>query len=297
MGNGLLIEYEGVKYAIDKVPRDVKADYYLVSHAHTDHLPSIENLEVVASEETILLASCRGRFYSKCTKNVKDVELINAGHILGSTSFIIGGKILYTGDVNIYDRFFLRGFNAQQADVLIMEATYGDRRFVFGSFHNNLRRLREKVANLLSENKNVILKAFALGKPQLLMAAFDWYDKLYVTRSVYKYNKAYWRLKVLNNPGELIKHNPDEPFILISSDREFAETHLRTKHDVRVIHLSGWSLLRPDAGLPLSDHVDFNDLIRIVDKVSPKKVYVAYGFKHEFTHYLRYLGYDASPLA
>jgi len=67
------------------------------------------------------------------------------------------------------------------------------------------------------------------------------------------------------------------------------------KYNAVQLTLSGW-MVRSRSGLPLSDHADFYDLIRVVDKVSPKKVYTMFGFADRLAHHLRNYGYDAEPL-
>ena len=62
------------------------------------------------------------------------------------------------------------------------------------------------------------------------------------------------------------------------------------------ILLSGWAVRSRQLGIPLSDHADFPGLLKIVDDVEPKKIYVAYGYSKRFSEILRYMGYDAEPL-
>jgi Cft2 family RNA processing exonuclease len=50
-----------------------------------------------------------------------------------------------------------------------------------------------------------------------------------------------------------------------------------------------------DAAIPLSDHADFQELLSLVRRASPKKVYTVHGFP-EFAAHLRLLGYDAVHL-
>ena len=63
--------------------------------------------------------------------------------------------------------------------------------------------------------------------------------------------------------------------------------------------MSGWAL-RPgaiysygvDHALPLSDHADFDELLELIDRVSPRKIYTHHGFK-SFAERLRMMGLDA----
>ena len=294
IGDGILVNYEGKRYAIDKIPKRVSADYHLVSHAHIDHLPNIRNTRVVASEETIALAEARGYKYTKKKdEEIKDIECIDSGHILGSKAFLIDGKILYTGDINIQNRLFLNGFNPPQAEILLIEATYGDKKYVFGEFHFLIDKLFYKISKILLTGRNIFIQAYPLGKTQLITEILDWYSKTYISPYVYKFNKIYYKYGKLKKIGKMWCKSPEEPFILIGGNGEYK---LVEKYKPVSIRLSGWVILNQAKGIPISDHADFYDLIRTVDKVSPRKIYTVYGFANKFAEHLKKYGYDAEPL-
>jgi putative mRNA 3-end processing factor len=52
-----------------------------------------------------------------------------------------------------------------------------------------------------------------------------------------------------------------------------------------------------DYALPLSDHCDFNELIQLVKKCNPKKIFTIHGFEVEFARVLNNMGYNASPIS
>lgn len=51
-----------------------------------------------------------------------------------------------------------------------------------------------------------------------------------------------------------------------------------------------------DYALPMSDHCDYNELIQVVHKCNPKKIFTIHGFAHEFARILNNMGYNASPI-
>src|SRR6185369_523996 len=72
----------------------------------------------------------------------------------------------------------------------------------------------------------------------------------------------------------------------------------------RTAILTGWAVdpnaryrYQCDAAFPLSDHADFPDLLELVKRVRPKKVYTLHGFASDFAQTLRDLGYDAQSLS
>src|SRR5213082_4018497 len=68
--------------------------------------------------------------------------------------------------------------------------------------------------------------------------------------------------------------------------------------------ISGWAVdpnaayrYQVDAAFALSDHADYNDLIRYVDLVQPKRVFTLHGFASEFARDLRERGIEAWALS
>ena len=295
-GQGILIDTGNAKYALDKVSRRIGADFNLITHAHIDHLPRMPAGKVYATRETLYLAKLRGYEYLTTLEDVKDIDVVNSGHILGSSAFLIEGKILYTGDINLNDRIFLRGFRPPKCDYLIIEATYGDPIFRFGNFNELLDKLLKMISAHLIEGRNIVIEAFPLGKLQLILHALRWVKNVYLSNTVYKYATAYRELGYLKTDKVVFKEdNISEPFILLT---EFIrENSFITPYNPVRIKLSGWmARIRSQTGLPISDHADYNDLIKTVETVEPKHIYVAYGFSKKFSEILRNRGYEAEPL-
>jgi Cft2 family RNA processing exonuclease len=71
----------------------------------------------------------------------------------------------------------------------------------------------------------------------------------------------------------------------------------------RLVLASGWALLdasydRFDADrlVPLSDHADWDELLRIVELSGARRVYTTHGFASTLAHVLQARGLDAAPL-
>jgi Cft2 family RNA processing exonuclease len=72
----------------------------------------------------------------------------------------------------------------------------------------------------------------------------------------------------------------------------------RFENPCRVM-VTGWAILKNaiyrygvDHALPLSDHADFDELLELVERVRPRKIYTHHGYK-EFADTLRARGHDA----
>src|SRR5438128_3423792 len=71
----------------------------------------------------------------------------------------------------------------------------------------------------------------------------------------------------------------------------------------RVAMISGWAIdpnaiyrYQVDAAFPLSDHADYDDLLRYVELVGPKRVFTLHGFAAQFARDLRARGIEAWAL-
>ena len=94
-----------------------------------------------------------------------------AGHMLGSTFLELeleGKKLLFSGDVGRKKLPIIRDpERAVEADILIMESTYGDR------LHQPLAHAKEKLAAIINGTANrggkIIMPAFAVGRTQQIV--------------------------------------------------------------------------------------------------------------------------------
>lgn len=295
-GGGIIVETNKGIYALDKA-EGIRADYHIISHAHSDHVPKLFLGKLVASRETIDFLKYRVRL-PKIAEEHTNIELINSGHILGSRAALIENDILYTGDVNLRSRLFMQGFNPPQAKILIIEATYGDPKFKFDRFDELVNKANEEISELLCQGRNIAAIGYSLGKSQILTKIFSWYEHLYVTRSVNRYNSIYEKFGVNFDVNyKELKGEPKKPFIIIGYTASNEIRIAIKKFGAIPIKFTGWALLKGNSrDIPISDHADFYDLLRLVDRVNPEKIYVAYGFTNRFAKILKNLGYDAEAL-
>ena len=147
----------------------------VVSHAHGDHLVDTAS-EIVASELTAALASVRQSECDPETITHPAVDLIPAGHIAGSRAVLLTDpetdrRYLYTGDCRLSDRLYLDGFDPVDADVLILETTYGDPTYRFPAPEKTQHRIREWLAQTMDDV--VILFGYALGRAQKLQVLLE----------------------------------------------------------------------------------------------------------------------------
>lgn len=300
---GLVVKVRSKAYAVDRVSGQ-KCAVHIITHAHSDHLPRDLCGPPVSSQETAALAAVRGLRYEP--REVEGVELIDSGHILGSRAALIEGEVLVTGDFCLRDRAFLKGFKPPRARVLVMEATYGRRKYVFEDFKSVYERALGAVAAALVEGRVAVLVGYPLGKAQELEFLFRRFD-LAVYAGLQRYREVHRTAGVeLPENAEPVKSlreaRPGKVVVAPSYVRTSTVEWAR-RTGAFVAEFTGWAAsewyvrtTQADAAYPLSDHADFNELMELVRRVEPEKVFVTHGFAEDFTRALRAQGYDASAL-
>lgn len=306
LGNGILLEMDGRRFRFDP-RRTVAGDLNMISHAHSDHIPSsFRTLGVLCSDVTRDLVKVRR---GKETERVDDprVRCLDAGHIPGSNMFLVSGDrpVLYTGDLCTRKKAHVGPAEPVKCGSLIIEATYGRPRYVFPDHEEVLGAARDWLEDLVAHGTSAVLFAYPLGKSQELSIAFRDLP-LRLHPSIAENNRVLGRHGYGLGTEELDERGEEGPVVYITSgmgkDRERVERMRRA--GAKTAAFSGWALDRSfsyssslDEGFPLSDHCGYDELMRFVEKCSPDIVYTTHGFDKAFAASVRKeLGVDARPL-
>ena len=306
LGNGILVEVESCRYRFD--PKRVMADEInMISHAHTDHLPtSFRQSSVICSPLTKEFIRIRRKKEIEICSDEK-VKLLEAGHIAGSNMFLLsaGDNILYTGDFCTRNKHNTKGAKPHKCDVLITEATYGKPHYVFPDYDEMMSVVRDWLKDLLRRGGSAVLFAYPLGKSQELAVALKDFPLVFHQR-------------IAENNLVLAKHGYDVPsaeydgkttkgpvvYVTTGYGSDLARVELLRRRGAKTAAFSGWALDRDfitsssvDEAFPLSDHCGFDELTQFVKKCNPDKVFTTHGFAKEFAHHIRRsLGIDAQPM-
>lgn len=306
LGNGILLEDCGSRFRFD--PRRVTAeDTNLISHAHTDHLPtSFRKLEAICSPETRdLIAERRKKEISIISDS--HVEMLEAGHIAGSRMFLVnsGQRVLYTGDYCTREKTNTKPAKPHECDILITEATYGLPKYVFPEHRETMSLAKDWMEDLLRDGISAILLAYPLGKSQELSASLK--DLPLVLNPTIAANNVILRKHGYDLPCTV--YDPERtkpPFVYITSGmgKDSLRVQSMKKHGAKTAAFSGWaldhgfaSLSSLDEAFPISDHCGYNELMEFVRRCSPSSVFTTHGFAKEFAAQIRRnLGIPAVPL-
>ncbi|WP_243680355.1 MBL fold metallo-hydrolase [Vulcanisaeta souniana] len=309
---GIIIEYRGKRIIVDPLRKPSGSfDAVLVTHGHKDHVSpgAIRSISpLVMSSETAAIIRARDGVYprhlvvspgSRILVNDIFIESFNAGHVIGSLSYVldfgdlrVGG--VTGGDFNVEPSVLLDGARGLDVDVLIMEATYGDPDYVFPSRPEVYDELRAVVEDG-TRNGIVLLMGQPLGRGQELTALLRDYQ-LYVEPSIKAINNA---LGIRH--GRVLSGFPPAGSVLITGNQGNmvqVVRALRARYGVlRAVALSGMYARSSRAlglrslgidALPLSSHSDFPGLVDFVlSSGGARFVYTVYGNAARFAKYLR----------
>ena len=290
----------------------------VISHAHSDH--TAEHRAIISTPETACIFRHRRNRESETeVETLKYGErrdygryaltLYPAGHCLGSAQVLVeadGERLVYTGDYKLRPNVAAETAQIIPCDTLVMESTFGDPQYRFPPDVATFDRLYAAVSRALSDDRVPVVLAYALGKSQealelLLRRGFS----VTLHGSVWNVSEIYRELGV-EFSGQYERYDRErlKGRVLIAPPGCRKQPMIQNIERRYVIMLTGWALHKSapymyrdvDLILPLSDHADYDDLVRTVKESSAGRIITMHG-EPKFAALLREMGYDAEHLA
>ena len=287
-----------------------------VSHAHSDHCTSAPR--IICTRETAALHAKRKRareavtldFHAPFRCGDATIELLPAGHTLGSAMALIrsaDGALVYTGDYKLRDNPFSPPAAIPRCDVLVMECTFGSPLYRFPPDEELLARLFRFIDETLAMGRTPIVLAYSLGKGQ---------ESLYhLTRRGYNVLVKEPTAELCDlhvelgygfpGPGTWERFDSDLlPGRVVLATPRWKKDPAADIPRARTVQLTGWGC-NPrarymyghcDLVLPISDHADFDDLVRTAVESGASTIYTVHG-SPVFAAHLRSMGLNAEHLA
>ncbi|MCX8187716.1 MAG: MBL fold metallo-hydrolase [Nitrososphaeria archaeon] len=308
---GLQISSRETSLWLDYSPK--RGGISLITHAHLDHVPNDLSGVITTPETASILKLFRSgevnrtiRYGEKIKIGELAVTAYPSGHVFGSSQYLIeydGELLVYTGDLNTYDSIFLKGAEAINSDILIMEATYGSPRYIFPKREEIYVEIIRWILQTIEKGEIPAFRVYALGKAQEIIGIVNSYLNIpavaswTVSRINEKYRGHGLKLDYLPvDSREGIEVLKGGECVYIASRRQNPPSRRRLRWAIA----TGWALHYGasgyDAAFPLSGHADFPGLLDYVRASGAKNVYVVHGFSKEFTRHLRRLGINAISL-
>jgi Cft2 family RNA processing exonuclease len=314
----LRVEYREGLYLPDLdlwLDADGPRDRCVISHAHSDHIA--EHRSIVATPETARI------FRHRCGEAEVEtlpygerrdygpyaLTMYPAGHCLGSAQILVeadGERLVYTGDVKLRPNVAAEQAVVVPCDTLVMESTFGDPQYRFPPDVATFDRLYAACDRALSDDAVPIVLAYALGKGQealelLLRRGY----RVALHGAVWNVSEIYRELGV-NFSGGYERYDRErlKGRVLITPPGSRRQPMVLNIPRRYTIMLTGWAVGKSapymykgvDLLLPLSDHADFDELVRLTRESGAERVITMHG-PRKFAGILRDLGFNAEHLA
>jgi putative mRNA 3-end processing factor len=305
--DGLVISDGHEKMTFDP-RRTIEGCVTFITHAHGDHVSGFLNPgEKCSTKQTADLYRAGNRRkpedhkflqYGETLKlDTCRVQLLNAGHILGSAQFKIEtpeGVIVYTGDMNLQETLLTAPAEIEDAEVLIIESTYGEPSYVFPRREYTYADIAKWISQTLETGRTPFFRVSPVGKAQEIIAITNQltyadvvvHPKVSCFSEVYVRNGAKLRYHdAKSEEGEEILARGEA--VLVYPQNEEAAPQGEVSQAVA----TGWALRFKrwdvDKAFPLSLHADFRQLLSYVEAARPRIVYTCHGFDDRLATIIR----------
>jgi len=291
----------------------------VLSHGHADHARALSAV-VHATPETVAIARARlgetgyvphaygesfelkGSGCAPCR-----VTLLSAGHVLGSAMVVVesgGERLLYTGDVKLRPSLTCAPAEVPSCDLLVTEATFGLPVFRFPPVAELRDAIVREARAALEEGEVPVFLAYALGKgPEVAKVLGNAGIPVSAHGAVHNMLEIYRAFGVGFDDVVAYERGKVSGRALIVPPSFRAHPMVAKLARKRVVYVSGWALLDAsydrhgaDALVPLSDHADFDELLRLVELSGARRVLTTHGFAEPFARELARRGADAAAL-
>ncbi len=286
-----------------------------VSHAHSDHIA--RHQQVIATDATLRLMEHRlGPLASKLAVAYRQpvtldglrLELFSAGHVLGSAQLRVtradGHRIVYTGDFSLEPMLTAAPAEIPECDTVVIESTFGEPRFRFPPRDAVFDQVESWARAQLARGVRPILYAYSLGKSQEAIAQLNRRGlKAAVHPSIDDVSEVYRQLGVdvqarrFDGQFEEGEVGIFPPFG--GKSQALKQVGARATAVLTGWALEGWAARRyaADVAFPVSDHADYDALVRFARESKAREVITHHGFSKELSAALRKEGIFSRALS
>jgi putative mRNA 3-end processing factor len=256
------------------------------------------------------------------------VSLHPAGHVLGSAQVRIesGDEVwVFSGDYKRQSDPTCAGFEPVACDVFITESTFGLPIYRWHPAREAAREIHQWWQQNAGQQRASVLFAYTLGKAQRVMAELALLHRslglpeptVHVHGAVEPLIEAYRVSGVALPPARRIGEDDGQGRHPRASPRYGGELVLAPPaaggtpwmrrfgagRDFETAFISGWMRIRGirrrrgyDRGFVLSDHADWDDLLRTIAETGARRVLVTHGYSEALARFLRGQGLQAEVL-
>ncbi|WFB36298.1 ligase-associated DNA damage response exonuclease [Kiritimatiellota bacterium B12222] len=292
-----------------------RVDRAIITHGHADHARRGHQSVLTSASGAAIV---RERIGSKTKMQTlpfgeslqigdANISLHPAGHLLGSAQVRIevnGQVAVVTGDYKRGQDPTCEAFEPVPCHLLVTETTFGLPIYRWPDPNDIARDINAWWQKNQADGINSVLLGYSLGKAQRLLAMLNpALGPIYTHGAILPF-LAFYRNAGIKLPfTHTLKINEFKQTagrgILIISPAAY-KPQIRSKlGPVRSAFASGWTLLPKsrhmlsghDRGFPVSDHVDWPELLQTVADCAPEEIWTTHGYSEEVSRYYREKGY------
>jgi putative mRNA 3-end processing factor len=276
-------------------------DRAIITHGHSDHARAGHGVVAATAETLAIMGSRYGQDFAGSVQALAygeilqrhgvDIQLVPAGHILGSAQVVLRWKgltIVVSGDYKRRPDPTCPPFEPTPCDVFVTEATFGLPVFDFPPDGDEIAKLLKSLEQF--PQRTHMVGAYALGKAQRIVRVLRQagYDRtLYMHGAMERLNALYGGYGVDLGPTAPATGGDKKSFegaLVIAPPSALEGPWLRRFADPLPAFASGWMRVKARARqrhveLPLiiSDHADWTELTGTVAELNPGEVWVTHG--------------------
>ncbi|MEL6393792.1 MAG: ligase-associated DNA damage response exonuclease [Bacteroidota bacterium] len=290
----------------------------LITHGHADH-SRWGHKHYLATESAAPVMRHRLGDINLQTVKYGQTTTINgvkfsyhpAGHIVGSAQIKAEyqGEIwVAAGDYKLEDDGLAEAFEPVLCHHFITESTFGLPIYRWQPQEEVLADINDWWRGNQAANKVSVLTGYALGKAQRLLNGLDTsIGRIYTHGAVENTNEVLRAQGVkLHETIRVTKEIDKKEYlgqIVVTTPGSIGQPWIKKFGQASIGSASGWMSLRgarrrrgADRGFVLSDHADWDDLIKAIEATGADNIYVTHGYTGIFSRYLREQGYNAVEL-
>ena len=289
-------------------------DKAIISHGHADHsrwghkqyITHYRNVPIISHRLGEINVTGKEWGENFVINNVK-FSLHSAGHIIGSSQIRVEykGEIwVFTGDYKDEDDGISTPFEPVKCHTFITECTFGLPAFKWTPQKEVFEDINQWWAENRAEGKTSVLFGYSLGKAQRLLKYLDTeIGKIYTHGAVENMTEVLRPLVDFPETTLITRETKKQDLlgnIVVAPPSAHGSTWIRKMVPYVTASASGWMTFRGarrrraiDKGFVLSDHCDWQGLLKSIKATGAEKVICTHGYTEIFSRYLREQGYDA----
>lgn len=293
-------------------------DHAVITHAHSDHARRGSRRYYCTRSGESLLRARIGKNISVRAYDFGEIFEINgvklsfhpAGHILGSAQV----RMEFAGEVWVASGDYKREpdptcepFESVKCDVFVTEATFGTPGFKWPRGTDLGRQIYDWWSANAERGINSVLFAYSLGKAQRVLGVLEPYasQPIYCHSAVTELNACYREQGIKLAPTicmSTIRGSEKFRGELILTPQSFLKSEQARVlgSSFQTAFASGWMAggaqrygQSYDHGFVMSDHADWDDLVRTITETGAKRVYVQHRGNGALVKHLKSLGLKA----